>query len=165
MYLWTALQITERVFGIGQKDVSNYLDQYGTMNVVLLSQRLTITSLIMGGNWFCNPPCACRYQPICCQVNNLFGKDRICKISPTWLKYEQPKVLGHCSFTCCFCSAVTLKPGVQMNTRNLWFSERQQHRDLSRELVEWMAQHWSGGASALQSTISDLPLTQAQPFI
>lgn len=62
------------------------------MNAVSLLQGPTITSLIMGGNWLCNPPsCTWRCRPICCQVNNLFGKDWICKISPTWVEIHSQK--------------------------------------------------------------------------
>lgn len=53
------------------------------MNAVPFSQGPTMTSLIMGGNRFCNSPSrSWRWQPICRQANNLAARDRICTTSP-----------------------------------------------------------------------------------
>lgn len=131
-------------------DGSNCFDQYGTMNAVSLLQGPTITSLIMGGNWFCNPP-----SPHALRDANQFAVEsiislgKISKISPTWLKYRANSV-ETLSLTFCFCLLLTHlcnslppKSGLEMNTRNLLFSECQQHNDLIRELVKRMTQWWT----------------------
>lgn len=59
-------------------------DQYSTMNSMFLSEGPTITSLITRGKQFPNSPSwSKRNQPICGQVNNLIGWDKILEISKT----------------------------------------------------------------------------------
>lgn len=74
--IYIALHITISWEGLENwtKHESNNFDQYSPLNVLSLVQ-----------NRFCSPPSwSWRHHPICCQVNNLFGRDRICKIPSTW---------------------------------------------------------------------------------
>lgn len=160
MYLWTAaFQIT-----MLWVDLENYyFDQYSTMNLVSSVLVQTITGLIME---------EIDVATLHHAVNNLSGRDRICKMSPNLLLPHHKKQ-KHC-FKETFNNFFVTDTSFQCSLTQVRFSEYKWNLLFcgmaAAQWPEWRMSEGDGptlcGApSGLQSTISDLPLTQLQLFV